>query len=172
MQFQFIKEQKIFTDGGLHVTFAHHCVLLQSFLMTFEMLLAAIFYYFAFSHRPFKRNKDHVASVPVISSILRVLNLTDLLWDASDTVQALCQNQGSTSNGEELQEVKYHEAKGLLISNSAGYQSANDSSEAEFEETRKQGSPSQVDGIAVVATYSGSASDSMALIDETEGQEL
>ena len=140
----------------------------QSLLITFEMLIVALVYYRAFSHRPYKRNQDRVAAVPIVTFMLRVFNLTDLLWDTTSTIQGLCDEPGKSGSGQQM-ELQHHEAKGLLPSGSLAYQSADESSEVEYERpTRAPGSPSHVDGTAVVSTYNGSVLDDVPLVDKAD----
>ena len=134
----------------------------QSLLITFDMFFVALVYYRAFSHRQYKRSKERVAAVPAITFLLRVFNLTDLLWDTTSTLQGLCEKPGRNGSSQEM-EVKYHEAKGFLPSSSVPYQSTDESSDVEYERSR-----SQVDGVAVVATYNGSDMDDVPLVDQEE----
>ena len=131
------------------------------------MFFVALVYFRAFSHRHYKRDPNKVAAVPVVTFLLRVFNLTDLLWDTTNTIQGLCDKPSSGT--EQGAEVNYYEAKGLLPSHSLAYQSGDESSDAEYGRSMKATEmPPEVHvgGVVVVPTYNGDLTDDIPLVDK------
>ena len=130
------------------------------------MFFVGLWYFRAFSHDQYKRDPNKVAAVPVITFLLRVFNLTDLLWDTTSTIQGLCDKP---SNGNEQgAEVNYYEAKGLLPSHDLNYRSGDESSDPEYERLKASGMDPQVHvgGVVVAPTYNGNLSDDVPLVDK------